>query len=121
MSNAALYVSWGRPVVGRETKSLEVFSQAMEYYGTLKAKGKIAEYRTYFATNGQMAQLGGFMLIEGTVAQCRELVDGDDFQKLLLKAGHVIENLQVVHMGAGDEIQKTIGRVLEVRKQLGIV
>lgn len=120
MSNAAVYVRWGRPTTGRETKSLEVFGQALEFYGTLKSKGKISEFRTYFATNGAMAQFGGFMLIEGTVAQCRELVDGDDFQKILIKAHHVVDNLEVVHMSMGEEIQKTIGRVLDARKQLGI-
>ena len=121
MSNAALFVSWGRPMVGRETKALEVFSQVMEFYATQKAKGKISDFRTYLTTNGELSQLGGFMIIEGSVAQCRELVDSEDYQKLLLKGGHVIENLQAVHLATGDEIQKTIGRVLEVRKQLGIV
>ena len=120
MSNAAVYIRWGRPTTGRETKSLEVFSHALEYYGTLKAKGKITEFRTYFATNGALADFGGFMLLEGTVAQCRDLVDSDDFQKILVKAHHVVDNLELVHMSMGDEIHKTIGRVLDARKQLGI-
>ena len=36
MSNAAIYCSWGHAIPGRETKALEVFSQAMELNATLE-------------------------------------------------------------------------------------
>ena len=121
MSNAAILTSWGSPHVGRESKALEVFSQVLEFYATQKSKGKIADFRVYTASNGQLSEFGGVMLIEGSVQQCRDLVDTEDFQKLLLKAHHLVTNLNVVHMNTGDEIQKVIGRLLEVRKQLGII
>jgi hypothetical protein len=120
MTNAAIYLSWGRPTTGRETRSLEVFSQAVEYYATLKTKGTLSDFKVYFATNGQLADFGGFMLLEGEVAKLRTVLDSDDFQKLLIKAHHVVDHLRVVHLGTGEEIQKTIARTLEVRKQLGI-
>jgi len=120
MTNAAIYLSWGRATLGRETKSLEVFSQAIEFYGSLKTKGTISDFKVYFATNGALAHLSGFMLIEGEVAKLRTVVDGEEFQRLLIKAHHVVDGLEVVHMSTGDEIQKTIGRLLEARKQLGI-
>ena len=120
MSNAAIYVSWGRPTVGRESKSLEVFSQALEYYGSLKSKGKLADFRVYVATNGALQRFNGFMLLEGDVAQLRAIVDGEEFQKLLTKAHHVVDNLEIVHMSTGDEIQKSIARLVDTRRQLGI-
>jgi len=120
-TNAAVCISWGRPTTGRETKSLEVFSQAVEYYGSLKTKGTISDFKVYLATNGALAHRGGFMLLEGEVAKLRSVLDTEDFQRLLAKAYHVVDGLEVVHLNTGDEIQKTIGRTLEVRKQLGIV
>jgi hypothetical protein len=120
MSNAAIYIRWGRGTVGRETKGLEVFSQALEYYASLEKQKKIAAHRTYIATNGSMHQLAGFILLEGEVAQLREVVDSDEFRSLLLRATQVVEELEVVHMNTGDEVQKSVMQLVNARRQLGI-
>jgi hypothetical protein len=120
MANAALYIKWGRPISGRETKSLEVFGQAMEYQASLVKQGKLAAQRTYVATTGEMHKFGGFIVLEGDVAQLRAVVDSEEWKMLRLRAEHVVEHIDVVHMLTGDEVQGFIGQVLNVRKQLGI-
>jgi hypothetical protein len=120
MTNAAVYIRWGRQIPGREGKSLEVFSQAVEYYGSLKSKGTLSDFRVYFATNGNLADFGGFMLLEGEVSKLRTVVDGEEYQSLMVKAHLVVDQLDIVHLSTGDEIQKTLGRGIDARKQLGI-
>jgi hypothetical protein len=121
MSNAAICIRWGAPFVGRETKSLEVFMHAQEYWATLQKQGKIAAHRTYLASNGNMFAAGGFAMLEGEVQQLRAVVDSNEFRTLLLKAMHLVSNVEVTHMDAGDTIPKRIEEIVSVRKQLGII
>jgi hypothetical protein len=119
-ANAALYLCWGHAVPGREQKSLEVFSQAIEFNANLEKKGKIAAHRTYITTTGCMERFGGFMVLEGTVEQLREVIDSDDWKNLRLRAEHVVKGIDVVHCVTGAEIGKTVQQIVDVRRQLGI-
>jgi hypothetical protein len=119
-ANAALYLCWGHAVPGREQKSLEVFSQAMEFNANLEKKGKIAAHRTYIATTGSMERFGGFMVLEGTVEQLREVIDSDEWKNLRLRAEHVVKGIDVVHLVTGAEIPRMVQQIVDVRRQLGI-
>lgn len=119
-ANAAIYVSWGSSVAGREAKSLEVFMHAVEYYGRLEKEGKIAALRTYVSTTGNTQHFAGFMVIEGEVAQLRTLIDSDEFKTILVKARHLVEEVNVVHCATGAQVVKEIEHLVGVRKQLGI-
>ena len=119
-ANAALYLSWGHVIPGREQKSLEVFQQAIEFNANLEKKGKIAAHRTYIATTGCMDRFAGFMILEGTVEQLREVIDSDEWTNLRLRAEHVVKGIDVVHCVTGSEIGKTVAQIVDVRRQLGI-
>ena len=119
-ANAAVYVSWGNAIPGREAKSLEVFMGAVEYYSRLEKEGKIAALHTYLATNGNTQHFGGFMILEGEVDQLRTLVDSEEYKTILYKARHLVEDVNVVHCVTGAEVAKSIQTVVSVRKQLGI-
>lgn len=119
-ANAALYLCWGHAVPGREQKSLEVFMQAQEFNATLEKKGKIAAHRTYITTTGSMERFGGFMVLEGTVEQLREVIDSDEWKNLRLRAEHTVKGIDVVHCVTGAEIPKMVQQIVEVRRQLGL-
>ena len=119
-ANAALYLCWGHPVPGREQKSLEVFMQAQEFNATLEKQGKIAAHRTYIATTGSMERFAGFMVVEGTVQQLRDLVDSDEWKNLRLRAEHLVQGIDIVHCVTGAEIPKTVQQIVDVRRQLGL-
>jgi hypothetical protein len=44
MAEAGLFIGWGEPVTGREAKGLEVFAEALAYYG--KAEQEAASRAT---------------------------------------------------------------------------
>jgi hypothetical protein len=120
MSNAALYIKWGQPVRGRETKSIEVFMHALEYYGALEKQKKITAQRVYVAETGDLGKFGGFIVLEGDVAQLRAVLDSDDYKNLIMQAHQVVEHLETVHLACGDEVPKIVARVANARRQMGI-
>jgi hypothetical protein len=120
MSNAALYIKWGQPVRGRESKSIEIFMHALEYYGSLEKQKKITAQRVYVAETGDLGQLGGFIVLEGDVAQLRAVVDSEEYKNLLMQAHQVVEHLQTIHLASGEEVQKIVARVANARRQMGI-
>jgi hypothetical protein len=120
VSDAAVYVKWGSPVVGRESKSIEVFKEALGVWNRLQKEGLISAHREYFATNGDRDRFRGFVVIEGSVAQLRSMIDGDEWRNLLIKVTSVATNVEVVHCASGAEIPKLLEEVAAVRKQLGV-
>ncbi len=44
MADAGLFIGWGGPVRGREAKGLEVFSEALAYFGQLQDDGTIESF-----------------------------------------------------------------------------
>ena len=46
MADAGLFIGWGAPVRGREAKGLEVFNEALAYYGRLQQEGVIEGFET---------------------------------------------------------------------------
>jgi hypothetical protein len=121
MANAAVMIKWGNPFVGREAKSLEVFMQAVEYFGGLVSSKKIEAHRTYIAQSGDFSALGGFMLLEGEVDQLRKVLDSEEYRTLNLKARHLVDRIDEVHCLAGNEIGNEVARIQKIRKELGIV
>jgi hypothetical protein len=120
MSNAAICIRWGAPVVGRETKSLEVFNAVLEYNTRLEKDGKIAGHRLYLANNGNLSAFGGFLVTEGEVAQLRAVVDSNEFQMLLVKAQQCVTSIEVTHCVSGSAIGQAVERLMSARKELGI-
>lgn len=121
MSDAAIYIRWGSPFPGRETKSLEVFNHVLEYNARLQAEKKITAHRTYLATNGNAQHFGGFMVVEGDIAQLRAVLDSPEFQSNLMKAQHLVGDVEVLHFVTGNAIGQRVELVLKTRHELGIV
>ena len=46
MAEAGLFIGWGEPVTGREAKGLEVFAEALAYYGKAEQDGRIESHET---------------------------------------------------------------------------
>lgn len=44
MAEAGLFVGWGAPVRGRETKGLEIFNESVAYWGRLQQEGRIESF-----------------------------------------------------------------------------
>lgn len=100
MADAAIFVGWGQPVRGREMKGLQVFNEAIAYYGRLQQAGTIESFEPVLLTvHG--GDLAGFVLLRGDVNKLNALKQTDEFQKTTLRAGQIVDGLGVIDAAIG--------------------
>lgn len=101
-TEAALVISWGSPVRGRESKSIEVFMESLQYWGQKAAEGRIQEPQAFAAEDGS----GGMVVLRGDLQALRELNDAAESRRLLARAQLIIENLHAQWYLTGDALQQ---------------
>jgi hypothetical protein len=112
MADAGLFVGWSAPVTGREAKGLEVFGEAVAYYGKSVDAGEIASSEVVFLSP-HGGGLAGFFLLRGTPEQCAALRDEDEFQRILTRAGLVVQDLGVVPALLGGAVGEQVAMYQE--------
>ena len=101
MADAAIFIGWGNPVRGREEKALGVFGESVAYWNSLQQEGAIEAVETFLlAPHG--GDLSGFAVLKGDRAKLDEVQVREDFQRLIGRAGLIVENLGVVNAATGD-------------------
>lgn len=108
MAEAGLFIGWGEPVTGREAKGLEVFAEALAYYGKAEQDGRIESYETVLLyPHG--GDLSGFILVRGSEAQIAALRAEDEFERNTTRATLVVQNVGIADAALGDGLQASIG------------
>jgi hypothetical protein len=106
MADRVLVISWGRPVRGREQHGLEVFEEAIAFYGEQQSAGAIEGFDVLLLQpNGLME---GCMLLRGTHAQLDALEEDMRFRKLMVDASLIVDDLRTVEGFTADGIQQTL-------------
>ncbi len=108
MAEAGLFIGWGAPITGREAKGLEVFAEALAYYGKAEQDGRIESSETVLL-NPHGGDLGGFTLVRGSDAQIAALRTEDEFERLITRATLIVQDVGVVDAALGDGLQSSIG------------
>lgn len=108
MAEAGLFIGWGDPVTGREAKGLEVFAEALAYYGKAEEDGRIESHETVLiAPHG--GDLAGFILVRGSEGQIASLRAEDEFERITTRATLVVQNVGVADAALGDGLEAAIG------------
>jgi hypothetical protein len=107
MADAGLFIGWGAPVRGREAKGLEVFTEALGYYGRLQQEGVIEGFETAIL-EPHGGDLQGFVLLRGAEEQLAQLRVDDEFVRLSTRAGLIVEGLGVTGAALGDGLEQAI-------------
>jgi hypothetical protein len=114
--NAAIVITWGPSVRGREGKSLEVFMESLQFWGKQAADGKIEPPETFIAEDGS----GGMVILRGKSDVLQQLNETDDARKLLSKAQLIVEDLRSHWYYTGDEeITRETSLFAQVANELG--
>ncbi len=107
MADAALFVGWGPPIPGRETKGLEVFSEALAFHGGLQDSGDIESVEVaLLSPHG--GEPNGFILVKGSREQIAALRENQEFQRINARASLVIKRLRVIDAVVGDGVGEQI-------------
>ena len=117
MAGDALFIGWGPVVRGRELKSLEVFQEALGYYGKLQQEGRIESFEpTLIAPHG--GDLAGFILIRGERGKLDEVRTGDEFQRITTRAAMVVDDIGVIDAYGGEALGQQLARFRAAAEEL---
>lgn len=103
MADAGLFVGWGAPIAGRESRGLDVFGEAIAFYGSCQEAGEIESFETVLL-GPHGGDLSGFFLLRGTEEQCAALRGRDDFRRITSRAALVIDDLGIVDAVVDDGV-----------------
>ncbi len=117
MAGEALFLGWGPVVRGREQRALEVFQETVAYHAKLQADGQIERFEA-FLLEPHGGDLAGFFLVHGERSGLDAIKASADFQRVLVRAGSVIDNLGVVNAFTGDALGEQMALFGETAQEL---
>jgi hypothetical protein len=117
MAGDAIFLGWGPVVRGREQRALQVFQESVAYYQQLQDDGQIERYEGYLL-DPHGGDLAGFFMIHGERSTLDSLRASSEFQRLMVRAGSIIDNLGVVNAHTGDALGQQMGLFGEVAQEL---
>jgi len=117
MADAGLFIGWGEVVRGRESKSLDVFQQAVTYYGSLQQDGTIESMESVFL-EPHGGELQGFFLLRGEREKLSKLRVDQEFVRMSARAGLVVEGFGVVGAALGDGLQEAVETFQQATSEL---
>ena len=119
--DAALMISFGAVLSGRESLAVELFTELSRFLGKLLAEDVIAGFTPYFFADGQMGDVVGFFLVRGRRLSLDELRRGEAFMRMMLRAGAAVERVRVHTLVAGSQAGRLVNLYEDVRRDLGLL
>lgn len=115
--DAALIATWGNTARGREAKALEVFMDFLTFWGKKAADGKCSEPEVFFNADGSE----GISIVKGKSDALAEIVESEDYEKLIAKGQLIVDGLKT-HLyfgGSEEEITRGTRIFAEAGNELG--
>ncbi len=117
MADYALFIGWGSVVRGREELSLTVFQETVDFWVRAQQDGRIDGFEPFFL-EPHGGGLSGFMLVHGGRQQLDGLRESEEFERIVLRADAVVEELGVVTAYTGEALARQMGRFQEMAGEL---
>jgi len=117
MADYALFIGWGSVVRGREEVSLRVFQETVEFWQGALQDGQIDDFEP-FLLEPHGGDLAGFMLVYGDRSRLNELRTSEEFERIVTRAGAVVDDLGVVTAYANDALARQLSRFQETASEL---
>jgi hypothetical protein len=120
MADRLLFISWGATVRGREQRALEVFNDALAFYGRCQNEGLIESFDvTLLGPSG--ASLAGYIEVYGSAEQLATLRENREFMRNIVDAQLIVDDVAIVdgfaNQGLGEQIalyQEAVAEVPQV-------
>ena len=115
MWKAALMISYGLPIPGREVKALTNFADAQTTFGKLAADGKCAEPEIFHHADG-----GGFMLLRAEEPEIlHEILEMDEVRHAINTALYTSLDFHHEIMVTGDVLMERMAEYTSIGSELG--
>ena len=102
MANTTLFIGYGEVMPGRARQALQVFNEAIEYYGRLQRQGQIENFEPVLL-EPHGGDLAGFFLLRGDRDKLNGVRYSEEFTRLTNRAVLVCRNVGVVSGFTGEE------------------
>lgn len=102
MANAALFIGYGATIPGHARQALQVFGEAMQYYGRLQQQGQIESFEPVFL-EPHGGDLEGFILLRGDRDKLNAARYSEEFLRLTNRATLVVQRVGIVSGFIGEE------------------
>jgi len=116
MADRIIHITWGASVAGREERGLEVFNEAIGLYGRMQQEGRIEGFDVALIVPNGGSE--GYISIRGTADQLTAVKEDEDYQRTLVDASLVVQDLCIADGFVGEGLakqvqmyQEAIGRV----------
>jgi hypothetical protein len=96
MADRLLFISWSRTVRGREVRALEVFNEALAFYGRCQNEGLIESFDVALLGPSGAGSLGGYIEVHGSADQLAALRENAEFMRNIADALLIVDDLAVV-------------------------
>ena len=117
MANRVLFITWGRNVVGREERGLEVFNEAVGLYGKMQQDGRIESFDVKLL--GATGDIAGCMEMYGSAEQLDAVSESTDFRSMLIDASLIVEDLRVVRGLCNEGVAEAMTMYQEALSRVG--
>lgn len=115
--NAALMLSYAKPVPGREGKAMEVFADALTMFGKLAAEEKCAEPEVFHHLVG-----GGMFIVRTESPEAAyEILHMDDIRRMFDVAMFSVEDFDVEVMVTGGQLLENMSLYTSIGTELGYI
>jgi hypothetical protein len=120
-ADAALMLSFGAVIPGREALAVEMFTEVGRALGRLMDDGALTSFRPYFYADGLAGDVSGFFLLQGRRPRLDELRREESFTALVLRVGAAVTNVRAQTLVAGSAAGRTVNLYREIRRELGLI
>lgn len=113
-------IRYGRIVPGREELAVDLFTEAVEFFGEKLSEGAITFFEPFMFRTADYEAETGFMLFKGPAEKIYTLMDEEAYLHLITKATLVVEHFKVDLLTVDDRIQAQLERFSKVRTELAV-
>ncbi len=107
MADRILFIGWGATITGREERALEVFNESVGFYGRCQQEGRIESFDVILL-EPHGGGLAGYMELHGSADQLSTLREDEEFQRVLLDASLIVEELGLVGGFANEGVARQV-------------
>ena len=105
MADRMLFIGWGKTIAGREERALEVFNEAIGFYGRCQQEGRIESFDVILL-EPHGGGLQGYAELHGSADQLAALRGDEEFRRIMLDASLIVDELGLVDGYANEGIAR---------------
>ena len=116
MIDSAIVFKYTRAAPGREAKALDLFTEAMAFFGTSAHEGKCEDPLTFMGTSGH-----SLIIVPGEFGALMDLTMSEEFRELYTKVVFAVPDVSYEFGAYGQGVQDYMARWARIGNELALI